>query len=82
MGDAKNRQRKKDGSHGKGRVDIEIAPVLAQAVVANKEDSVYFHPISYFLTTPISSTNNIAQKTYVLAAGSYVCKPQNKPPPY
>jgi hypothetical protein len=28
MGDAKSRQRMKDGSHGNVRVNIEIAPVL------------------------------------------------------
>ena len=28
MGDAKSRQRSEDGSHGNGRVNIEMAPVL------------------------------------------------------
>ena len=62
----------KDGSHGNGRVNIEIAPVLARAQRAESE--LYFDHVSYFLTTAIHSKNNIPQKTYVLAAGSYVRK--------
>jgi hypothetical protein len=48
MGDAKSRQRMKDGSHGKGRVNIEIAPVLGSD--AKSEEVNYI-----FITFLISS---------------------------
>jgi hypothetical protein len=56
MGDAKSRQRMRDGSHGNGRVNIEIAPVLGSGTKSKEDDmngDVYFHHVSYFLTTAI-----------------------------
>ena len=74
MGDVKSRQMMKDGSHGKGRVNIEIAPVLGSGAKSKEDDlngEFYFHHVSYFVTTTaIHSKNNFAQKTYVLAAGN------------
>jgi hypothetical protein len=52
MGDAKSRQRVKDESHGKGRVNIEIAPVLGSG---SKEQRTTGTANYIFITFLISS---------------------------
>ena len=68
MGEAKSRQRMKDGSHGKGRVNIEIAPVLGSGAKSKEDDlngELYFHHVSYFVTTTIPSKNNIPHRKHM-----------------
>lgn len=66
----------KGGSHGDGRVNIEISPVLGSGSGGQQRDDWsrewYSNFITFLtsITEPIPSKNNIAQKTYVLAPGS------------
>ena len=58
MGDAKNRQRMKDGSHGNGRVNIEISPVLGPG--SGRQQRGGYYVLFSFITFLISVITTIS----------------------